>query len=70
MADVVVGAQREPVTVTRRVEAFYWRCEGCGWLGTGWLSIEGATNEAAEHCVKVHGLVGAEVQRVDWGGRG
>lgn len=48
-SDLTVGLQRERVPVTSWVDAYYWRCEECGWLGTGLYNIDSAQREAGDH---------------------
>jgi hypothetical protein len=55
-ADVIVGLQQERLPVTNYVDAYYWRCNACGWLGTGHFSLAGAQKEAVEHFNHEHPL--------------
>lgn len=45
------------VPVIQHVPAFAWRCNTCGWLGTGLLSAVQATAEAADHVWTDHQIV-------------
>jgi len=67
---VVADVGREPtplivkqsgqVTVTSTVPAYVWRCEVCGWLGTGWTSESGATREAVDHLWNDHQIAACD----------
>lgn len=63
---MTIGLQRERVRVVQEVPAFYWRCEACGWLGTGLFSQQAAIAESGRHANEAHGLTEATVTRVDW----
>lgn len=67
-ADVFVGLHGTmPVTTTTYVDAYYWRCDICGWLGVRLASIEAAMGESARHVEKAHPEVGerVDVERKD-----
>jgi predicted RNA-binding Zn-ribbon protein involved in translation (DUF1610 family) len=48
--------QSGSVAVTSHVPAWVWRCEECGWLGTGWTSESGATKEGSDHLWNEHDI--------------
>lgn len=52
--DVIVGLQRERLPVVTYVDAYYWSCQECGWLGTGLFSIDAAQHEAGDHYRSSH----------------
>lgn len=52
--DLSVGLQREQVPVTTYVDAYYWTCWVCGWLGTGLPSIDVAQREGGAHFRREH----------------
>ena len=48
--------QSGTVPVTSHIPAWVWRCEVCGWLGTGWTSESGAEKEGADHVWSEHNV--------------
>lgn len=52
---ILYGRQAEQVPVTTYVDAYYWTCKECGWLGTGHTSESSALGEAALHFDHMHG---------------
>ena len=48
--------QSGTITVTTQIPSWVWRCELCGWLGTGHTSDHAALREAADHCWTDHKL--------------
>lgn len=52
--DLSVGLQRDRIPVTTYLDAYYWTCWVCGWLGTGLSTIDAAQAEAGDHFRKEH----------------
>jgi hypothetical protein len=46
--------QTGTVAVITHVSAWSWRCEVCGWLGTGFTSERAAEREGADHVWTEH----------------
>lgn len=47
--DLAVGLQSERIPATTWVDAYYWSCQVCGWLGTGFGDIDTAQRVAGDH---------------------
>jgi hypothetical protein len=65
--DLYVGLSGDSVPVVTQVDAYYWRCVECGWLGTGLMSIDAAQREAMRHYRDHHGDQIVYVERKDVG---
>ena len=52
----VVIRQQGTVPIVSHVPAFAWRCQVCGWLGTGHTSENAALKEASDHLWDEHNV--------------
>lgn len=53
-ADMLLGLAAEKRMVVSYVDAYYWRCQVCGWLGTGLPNALSAKQEGARHFREMH----------------
>ncbi len=53
-SEYVTIRQSGTLTVVQQVPAYAWRCNECGWLGTGHLNEVAALKEASDHMWDEH----------------
>ncbi len=46
---ITVGKSDDKLRQVVWVDQFWWRCDICGWLGTGLVSPEAAAREGKRH---------------------
>lgn len=64
--DVIIGLEHDKMPTTVYVDAFFWTCQHCGWLGTRHFSLNAALKEAGRHCDETHPeLEHVQVERRD-----
>lgn len=56
VSEIVTIKQHGTVPIISHVPAYAWRCNECGWIGTGHTSERVAEREAADHAWADHGV--------------